>query len=187
MSLALVLGGAASVWTDTEAALSLTEFDAVIACNEAAAVWPGRLDAAVSLHAQKFGPWMNRRAELGYPPALRILGHNGSDAQRLPACVTGLTDYRFAGQRNSGSSGLFALKVALIDLGIDRAIVCGIPMGEDGCHFFDARPWRGATSHRRGWNQALPLIRDRARSMGGWTQSLLGAPDGDWIEGASAA
>jgi len=88
---------------------------------------------------------------------------------------------RFPGQSDTGSSGLFALKVALTDLGFDCALLCGIPMAPVTGHFFDAAPWTGAGAHQLGWKQALPAIRDRARSMSGWTQHLLGAPTTDWL------
>lgn len=183
MSIALVVGGGACVWSDVRLALELGEFDAVVACNDAAAAWPGRLDAAVSLHAEKWGFWMERRRLAGRPLPDLIIGH--AEAKRgvvpMPSCVTGYVEHRFPGQKDTGSSGLFALKFALVDLGIDRAVLCGVPMTAEQNHFFDERRWGGATSHRRGWKQALPQIADRARSMSGWTAELLGKPTSDWL------
>lgn len=180
MSVALVLGGAACLWSDLDAALALGEFDAVIACNDAAASWPGRLDAAVSLHPEKFGLWMTRRVATGYRMPERTFSFrapNGGKGQY----VTHQTPYQFPGQTQTGSSGLFALKVALTDLGCDRAVLCGIPLTADQAHFFDPKTWRAATSYRDGWKQALPQIKHRARSMSGWTAELLGQPDEEWL------
>lgn len=183
MSVALVLGGAATVWADVEAALELGEFDAVVTCNDITTSWPGPIDAAVSLHAEQWGLWIERRDRLGHPRPKQIIGHTTArdSILRMPPCVTDFTEYRFPGQVETGSSGLFALKVALIDLGIDRAVLCGMPMTDPAGHFFDPRPWGGAMAHRRGWQESMHHIRDRARSMGGWTQELLGAPTPDWI------
>lgn len=183
MTLALVLGGAGRVWRDVEAALDLAEFSHVVACNDAAAEWPGELDAAVSLHAEKMGMWMERRARLGHPAPKGVIGHDTAKTSilRMPVCVTEFVPYRFEGQNDTGSSGLFALKVALIDLGYDKAVLCGVPMDSAGGHFFDLKAWGGANSHRRGWNQALPVIKDRARSMSGWTETLLGSPSEEWL------
>lgn len=181
MSTALVLGGAATVWADVEAALDLGEFDGVVSCNDITAAWPGRIDACASLHASSWRRWIAQRDRNGYPRPDRIIGHEGSGCD--DELLTGLTDYRFPGQTHSGSSGLFALKVALIDLGFDRAVLCGVPMTTEARHFFDSRAWNGALAHRKGWNEAMPQIKDRARSMGGWTREQLGIPGADWISG----
>lgn len=180
MRTALVLGGGNCVWDDVAAALDLGEFDGVLACNDVGAVWPGDLDAWVSLHTDKMGVWTERRAKAGHAPALAIYGQaqtRGRDAPRADHTV----EFKFPGQSHTGSSGLFALKVALIDLGFDKAVLCGVPMHADERHFFDIRPWRGALSHRQGWKEALPVIRDQARSMSGWTREILGAPDEEWL------
>lgn len=179
MTVALVIGGGACLWADVEAALGLGEFDGVVACNDAGAAWPGRLDAWVSLHAEKFSMWAARRARNGYPPAAEAVGHDGRN-NGFPG-VTRLTPFRFPSQTKTGSSGLFALKVALIDLGFDRAVLCGVPMTKEAAHFFDPKPWRGAVSHSQGWVEALPDIKDRARSMSGWTADLLGRPTKEWL------
>jgi hypothetical protein len=184
---ALVLGGGSSVWADADAAMDLCEFDGVLACNDASAAWPGKLDAAVSLHPEKFGLWMERRSRSGFPAPDRIIGHTEAKTStvRMPAIAMEFADWRFPSQTDSGSSGLFVLKVALVDLGFDRAILCGIPMDRRFAHFFDASPWRADTSHRRGWTQAMHHIRGRARSMSGWTADQLGRPDQDWLAQAA--
>jgi hypothetical protein len=177
MIAALVVGGAACVWRDIEAALDLGEFAGVVACNDAAASWPGRLDAIVSLHAEKLHFWMARRAAAGLPlPAALYVKE---DVKAKVEAIS--TRYRFPGQDRSGSSGLFALKVALIDLGFDKAVLCGVPMTAEDAHFFEPQAWRGAEGHKKGWMQALPQIADRARSMSGFTRELLGAPDAAWL------
>ncbi|MGA0604868.1 hypothetical protein ACO2Q0_02620 [Phenylobacterium sp. VNQ135] len=187
MTVALVLGGAACVWSDVEAALDLGEFSAVVACNDVVAAWPGRLDAAVSLHPEKFGTWITQRRRRGYPDPVRVIGHENARANpRLPDCITGFASHQFPGQKGSGSSGHFALKFALIDLGCDRAVLCGVPMSEDQAHFFDEKAWTAANPHRKGWEQSWSHIRHRARSMSGWTRAELGAPTRQWIEGGEA-
>lgn len=178
MTAALVLGGADCVWRDVGDALNLGEFDGIVACNDAGVHWPGPLDAWCSLHSSSLKLWAARRARLGLPPHPVLYGHEGA---RTPGSPYRFTDHRFPGQDRSGSSGLFALKVALIDLGFDKAVLCGVPMEQSGAHFFDARAWRGAESHRKGWEQALPQIKDRARSMSGWTRKMLGAPTVEWF------
>jgi hypothetical protein len=165
-----VLGGAACVWRDIESALQLGEYYGVVAANDIGASWPGPLDAICSLHEDKLRKiWLVRRARAGLPPP-KLIATKASHA------------HQFEGQKASGSSGLFALKLTLVDLRFDRAVLCGIPM--DGQpHFFGGDWWGGAKSHKRGWQQALPAIRDRARSLSGWTADLLGRPTAEWVAG----
>lgn len=179
MRIALVLGGAECLWQDVEAALEMGEFQGVVACNDAGAAWPGDLDGWVSLHSGKLARWIRDREKNGHWPAWKVAGHL-NETQRSPA-VALYVDHRFPGQRKSGSSGLFAAKFALIDLGFDRAVCCGMPL-EAQKHFFGGGPWYSYGGHRGGWTQALPVIRDRLRSMSGWTADLLGRPTPEWLQ-----
>lgn len=185
MTAALVLGGASCLWRDVEAALDLGRFDGVVACNDAAAVWPGRVDCFVSLHAEKMGYWLERRDRAGLPEPDRIWGHDTAKrgVLRISERVQDYVAWKFEGQHDSGSSGLFALKAALIDMGFNKAVLCGVPLTQTGAHFFDLTPWGGAEAHKRGFKQALPVIRDRARSMSGWTAEVLGQPTKEWLAG----
>jgi hypothetical protein len=190
LTTALVIGGAACVWEDVYAARHIRR-DAVIACNEIGIEWPGEIDAWVSLHARSFdtGPnWIKGRADNGHPPARRYFGHHGAfkgsrrDYSRIPSFATA-TDYSFANEK-SGSSGLFAAKVALVDLGFDRVVLAGVPMTPTK-HFDGRDRWTrpnagGKTSahgFRNSWLAVPQEYRDRMRSMSGWTRVLLGAPD----------
>jgi len=177
MRTALVLGGAACVWADVEAALALGEFDGVVGCNDIGIAWPGVMDAWVSLHSMNFPAWSARRGREGRPSHQMTIGH----AEAGPtAPVDRRTPYRFDGQDRSGSSGLFALKVALVDLCFDKAVLCGVPMDAQS-HFFDGKAWEACAEHRKGWEQAKAAINDRARSTSGWTAKLLGKPDTIWL------
>lgn len=166
MRTCIVLGSALCVWADVEAALELGEYAGVVAANDMAADWPGYLDGAASLHPDHWPKWKARREAQGFPA---ITG---------PIIETG----PFPGQTESGSSGLLALKLALDSF--NRAVLCGVPMMADQRNITNPRPWNGADLLRRGWLQALPHIRGRARSMSGWTETQLGRPDTRWIEGA---
>jgi len=77
----------------------------------------------------------------------------------------------------SGSSGLFGVKVALADFGFDQAVLCGIPM-DTRPHFTDGDQWHQALRFRPRWQALSPALRDRIRSMSGWTREWFGAPGG---------
>jgi hypothetical protein len=161
--------------------LALGEFAGVCACNDVGVVYRGRLEFWASLHPEKFGLWAERRRRLGLPPHETILGHVEAltSNPRLPPCVTGYVPHRFPGQNSAGSSGLFALKVALDRF--ERAVLCGIPLAPAAAHYFDSRPWGAAEHYLDGWHEALPTIKGRARSMSGWTAELLGRPTAEWM------
>ncbi len=184
MTNALVVGGADCALKDVEAALRLGEFDGVITVNDITIHWPGDIHAAVSLHSEKWNYWLIQRQRANRPMPRRVFAHlefrTSNAVARQPPQITDYVEYKFPSQKDSGSSGLFGVKVALMDLGYDRAVICGIPMTAEGRHFFDKRPWGGAASMRRGWKQALPYL-SRVRSMGGWTAELLGKPTVEWM------
>lgn len=177
MKTALVLGGASCLWDDIRAYTG--PVDGCVACNDAGAEWPGDLDGWVSLHPQYFTRkgWLEKRQG---PPPKRIFAHTAAGTKtvqlgRYPAEIE-FTDYAFPGEHRSGSSGLFAAKVALVDLGFDRAVLCGIPLDKRP-HFFDGDDWKAAEGFRSAWLNIPGNYRDRMRSMSGWTRTLLGSPE----------
>lgn len=181
-----MLGGGSCLHDDIGAYLG--PINGVVACNDAGTVWPGNLAAWVSLHPQHFvvKKWL---ADRQGPPAKRIFGHSGSENKavlrgRGPDGLE-FTDYQFPGQDRSGSSGLFAAKVALIDLGFDRVVLCGVPMDRRP-HFFDREDWKSAEGFRSAWLAVPQTYRDRMRSMSGWTRVLLGSPETETKEMSNA-
>lgn len=181
---ALVLGGAECVWRDWARAQAIGEYDAVIAVNDMVAAYAGPLEAAVSLHADKLANiWLPDRLWRGFPRPANVWGPRDDENMGLMPPLTGFVAQFFQGQTENGSSGLFGLKAALDHLGHARAVLCGVPM--DGQpHFFDDKEWPCADDMMAGWLQAFDAIKDRARSMSGWTAELLGKPDKDWVAGA---
>lgn len=178
----LVLGSAKCLWDDVNAALDISEFDGVVAAKHAGVVWPGKLDAWVSLHPERFGQIIAQRKAAGFPPAPRLFGHE----RATPRQGLELTQYRFEGQKTSGSSGLFAAKVALEDLGYDRAVLCGIPLTKSDGRLDNVALWHGAVAiFQAGFNEALPRINHRLCSMSGWTMHLLGRPTAKWLDGGT--
>ena len=181
MTVALVLGGAACVWDDVRAFEAFGITPAImVACNDVLVSWEGPLTAVCSLHPDKLDGWLRKRAKAGLPEPEYAF----ADVMKADAWGFDSTPYRFAGQASTGSSGLFALKVALEDLGASRAVLCGIPMDAQA-HFYGGGPWSGNRTHRAGWQQALPAIKGRARSMSGWTKEILGAPTPEWLRAAA--
>ena len=166
----LILGGAASVWDDAERALEMAEFDAVIAVNDIGVHWPGRLDAWATLHPEKLPRWERDRRTRGYPGGYVRWSH-----AEKPHIDRMTTDWR-------GSSGLFAVKVALEE-GYDKIVLAGIPMTAGDAHFFDDASWTASRGYLPAWNKRRLEMSGRVRSMSGWTALLLGEVDEGWLAG----
>lgn len=192
--LALVLGGATTVWRDL--AVLETMIDGfwpglVFAVNDLACTWPRRIDYWVTIHAEKLktvsgwrnpnGPngWIACRRANGYPDAGQIVSHVG----KFP---NGTTVDKVVKQWDSGSSGLLAVAAAY-SVGCQRVVLCGCPM-DDRPHFaesvvHDSRMrWSSVRAHRQAWEKNLKRLRERTRSLSGWTRKVLGAPTLEWLE-----
>lgn len=173
-TVALVIGGAACIWDDMHAAINAMGGapDFVVACNDIGADIP-HIDAWVTIHANKFRGWKAKRTKNGYPAAETYTHDEQFKADHHVA-------WALPGQVTAGSSGLFAAKVALMDLGADNAILCGIPM-DDSPHFNTDRPWDAAAAHWPAFEEMDAGIKARIRSMSGRTRDYLGAPDAEWL------
>jgi len=178
----IILGGAACVWDDLARAERLCDVDCVIAINDAGASHNGHLDHWVSLHPEKFQVWMDRRNRRRLPPPGTVWFHRGVGEREVR---------RFGGEFQStedwgGSSGLFAVKVAL-EQGASHVILCGVPMDPEQGHYFDEKPWKDGRRYHAAWEKRREEMADRVRSMSGWTARLLGEPDEVWLSSTVAA
>lgn len=168
--------GSAECWReDFEAfrAVHAGPFD-VIAVNAALWLYDGEITHAVTIHPEHMDGWLEKRT--GNLPTLWT---TESKRHRVRDGV-----YKTLGHWGTGSSGLFGVTVAL-HLGYTRVLLCGIPM-DPRPHAPDASPkWEGGSwndyeIHREGWTHHKDKL-GCVRSMSGWTQALLGAPDAEFL------
>lgn len=157
--------------------MDLCEPDAVFAVNDIGTRWTGPIRAFVTLHPEKMLQWRQERARRGFPDAFEHVGHEMGHPG-----IDRATSYLWPGMNASGSSGLFAVKVAM-GAGYDRIILAGIPMQAEGAHFFNPASWGEVGSFTEAWKIALTRIAPFCRSMSGWTKQLLGAPSTEWLAG----
>lgn len=168
--IALVLGGAPSVWRElAEAQALLNRRHLVVAANHAGMLHRGRLDAWATLHPEKIADWRSGRKG---PPAARHF---------VPAGLSGLPWAEQMPDRWNGSSGLYAAQAALLEVGATAVILCGVPMDSEAGHIVQAGAWAGTADYRLGFEAALRECGGRIRSMGGWTADLFGAPSAAWV------
>lgn len=151
--------------------------DGVIACNDAGYWWPHELDVFCSLHPEKMMQWLLRRHENGYPAPKMLASYQKHAKGPKLDLVTG---YLLPGQHESGSSGLFMAKIALVDLGFDRAVLCGVPLTRTP-HIKNslsgAGPWHRDDHYRKKWQPVREDYLARIASMSGWTNEFLGGPE----------
>ncbi|HYC66647.1 hypothetical protein [Brevundimonas sp.] len=168
--IALVLGGAPTVWKDLERARRLTAglHTIIVATNFAGRDYEGHIDVWATLHPELFAAWRAERAEKALNTDYRAFVHRKHG---------GLADIEVHPLGWSGSSGLYAAQVAVQALDASGVILCGVPMEREAGHYVTPGEWSLVERYRPAWLAAkdagLPI-----RSMSGWTAEQFGYPDG---------
>lgn len=70
---------------------------------------------------------------------------------------------------NSAGSGFYAVQVGL-HLGYDKIVLADCPL-DNYCE-----------SHKEGWEIARESLKDKVRSLSGYTKDLFGEPTEDWLK-----
>jgi hypothetical protein len=174
---ALILGRAATVWNEIEAARKLAVFDVIIAINRMGRDFKEPFQHWVSYHPDFFPQWTRERKEplpdgLMYWSGIYKNNRMG-DSKRIKLPIQYC---RFSG----GSSGMLAIKVAIDGLGLERIVLAGIPM-DNTPRYDDKVAWREADAYWIAWINEKPWMAGRVRSMSGRTSKLLGTPDAAWL------
>lgn len=180
---ALVLGGAETVWRDLlvlETMVGGQWPGIILAVNDLACRLARPFGHWVTIHPEKLrrvgDGWEKLRAIKGYPGGYQVWSHNYNQRRHGVGAVR---------QWGSGSSGLLAVTVAY-ELGCPKVVLCGVPMDQRP-HFAESvvhkqdRDWTGPRSHRKAWVDHEERIRERTRSLSGWTRQLLGPPTLEWL------
>lgn len=174
LKVAIVLGGAESVWQDLTQACTLAPAATIIGTNHAARDFDGHLDHWATMHGEIIPMWIAARKAAG-----RTGGYQIWLPQHRRVSLPGA---RLIASRG-GSSGLFATVVAIEHLKIDRVMLCGVPMNQNCSHYDDPRKWREAVQYLPAWRRYLPALTGKVRSFGGDTMKMLGAPNEEWLNG----
>lgn len=178
---AIVVGRARGALEEYSAASSLGDFDCVIVVGKMLASFPGRIDHAVSFHAELFDEWASRRERAGLEPVGCYWGatYRGRNLGYKITKVRPLQYVKCVG----GSSGFLATDgVALGALGARRVVLAGIPMLASAGHEGNVSgPWVEADRYWETWEMHLPQLLGRVRSMSGRTRDALGYPDEEWL------
>jgi len=125
---------------------------------------------AVTLHPNELPGWLDARAAKGYPTPIEIWAHR----------PWGRATHTTADW--SGSSGLFAVKVAHIEKHFDKVVLCGVPMRMDDSHYVRDKPWGACRSFEGGWRTHFSEYSEFTRSFSGLTREMLGEPTMEWLQ-----
>lgn len=165
--LCLIVGSGPTVWDDVEAFWAMEPPGHDVCCvNHIGTRWPCSFRHWMSLHGALLSKISrDRRPDCGEAPMLHSNKPQG-DAVLV---------WRYKDPQ--GSSGLFALHVALTRLGYKRAVLAGIPIADEG------QDASYATNYLQAWRERAPSYGDSVRSMSGNTNGLFGAPTKEWLYG----
>jgi hypothetical protein len=178
--IALVIGGAVGAIDEFHEALAMVSEKVVtLAVNDQIMLFPYYIDHAVTLHPEKLDhidpKWLTVRRSHHLDDPGEIWAHR--DSRRTANIVTKIEPDHW-----QGSSGLYAARIAMRNLGL-RVILCGVPMQAQRSHVVRGRPWNAVAAFTASWQKYLPQMRPYVRSMSGWTCSLLGFPDQEFLNG----
>jgi hypothetical protein len=174
MTLALVVGGARCVWDDAVEVYRRATPDLVIVANDMIPRWPFPLDHAVTLHPQKLPGWLNARLAIGRDRPRVVWSHcREANVDRVTA------DWQ-------GSSALLALKIALVELKADAAVLAGVPLDRSPHFIRSTGEWTDAHTFVAGWRARQKEVEPRTRSMSGWPRTMFGEPTPDWLASIGA-
>jgi hypothetical protein len=180
--IALVVGGALGAIDEFHKALAMVSEEVVtLVVNDQIMLHPYYIDHAVTLHPEKLDSvdpkWLQVRRGKGLEDPGVIWAHRESTKTR-DIIDHVVPDYWL------GSVGLYAVNIALKQLNLRRVILCGVPMQANRGHVVRKREWGAVVAFTNAWNVYRPEIAPYVRSMSGWTASLLGFPDEEFLNGA---
>jgi hypothetical protein len=173
---AIVFGSAANAQDDLEAARLLAPDAPIVCVNDSLkACTHSPVVAFATLHPERH----KRFLEGANLDGVALYAHQ--ECRGWPGKV--------AKELWGGTSGLFAVQIALEVMGFAGVICAGVPISSDYGTAYKLQPgrykWAGGSEvrYRKNWTAALPALEGRVKSMSGWTRDLLGAPSREWLVG----
>jgi hypothetical protein len=179
MTWALVAGGAQCVWEDmARAEAMLGKPDILVGVKD---IWMEmRVDHFCTFHADRIKKELATRRKRGLPDPSAIWTNSAVKIPPIPEIEIKYLNLR------GGSSGLLGVMVALRNA--DKVVLCGIPMNPEMRHYHQrkhGKPWREGKLYLAHWQQHLPTLRGRVKSMSGNTKEMLGYPTREWVYGTA--
>lgn len=170
----LVLGDATCVHDDAKRALELFTPDLIAACNNIGVGWAPVLDHWFTLHPSPCQDWV------GIQEALRRRTLAGLNKPTIWSYKAASPVIDMITDDWGGATGLLAVK-GMLEIGCRRIVLAGVPMVSEEGHWYDDKHWQQAHCYTRAWEIHLKEIAPWVRSCSGYTRTLLGEPDTNWL------
>jgi hypothetical protein len=171
----IILGSAEGVWKDYEKARKIARQFDVMVINFTTLFYTKPITHLVSLHHNYLSPLREIRQKV-FPAFPHFHTHSNRPDKEV--------DFIWQFDDYSGSSGLFATKIALV-LGYNKIILCGIPItnGRNFYHPLDYVNPIGGRPNILSWQKAKDeMFNDKVKSVSGNTKEWLGEPTEEWIK-----
>ncbi len=174
-------------------------FDAVYCVKQSGIYYPEKFDVWVTLHPEKMDEYERDRAAKGLPDGYEIVCHlqgecgDHRDKGRISRRTSFVYQSKGKGSPATAGSGMFGAKVAVED-GFN-AVLAGIPMDKNTGHFLpgtrtinqleikSATHWNERDAFMLGYEQYVPHLLGKVKSMSGTTRKDFGEPTPGWLRG----
>ena len=178
---AIVVGRARDALIEYAAARAFCPDACVVMVGQMGVAFPDPINHWVSFHVELFNHWIPKRAAAGFSTAGCYWGVEYRGC-RLGESTTSARPLRYV-KCVGGSSGLAATLVAIDELRAERVILAGVPLTARAGQYNGAETWDEASKYWAAWEEQMPRLLGRVRSMSGRTRDALGAPTEEWING----
>jgi len=120
--------------------------------------WP--IKYVVTYHPVEIPQFKPKRAKIGGNTDFLVIAHKPEPGVDI------VEPY----ESPTGSSALCGA-MAAIRMGYERIILCGCPLLD-----------KNYITFQKGWEKKKEIVKDKVRSMSGWTKDFLGAPTKEWLD-----
>lgn len=176
MNLAIVLGSSAAALEEFDAAAAFARANELevhaICVNDAIRFCPIKPVAFCTIHSAGYDRFIAPDTDVDGVKMFTRRPAHGFGADIVKA-------------KWQGTSGLYAVQIALEELKFDGVILAGCPIDADAGTLAPEHSLMTDADrverYRPEWRLAMPSIGARTRSMSGWTRAILGAPTKEWL------
>ena len=180
----IIIGAAPCVIEDTNEIQKITgvsffsgeqkEFDFMAIGLDAITIETLHLKYFATYHPSEIEEARQRRINIRTNTDYMVISHISEEVDGLGNIIKYDVNLIIPIESPSGSSALLGV-LAGIKLGYEKIIVCGCPLTGINDKGYDY------ANFRVGWTAKLSEIKDKTRSMSGWTKELLGIPTSEWL------
>lgn len=144
----------------------------VMAINGSGIKYLDRIDHWATMHPEKMAhldPSFGYEKTYNFMELRERAGGNADYIVHTPTRIKGVTDLFWNFRKNDGGSAMFGIRVGLC-LGFKKIILCGVSLEGDYAHYQEQ------------FDRNMDIMVCKVKSMGGYTEKILGRPNKEWLE-----